>query len=93
MEPLGTDPKFQKWVKELLHDSTIKNLCVTFAKADGTERRMLCTLAEQLIPTDKLPQQAGRAAVPTTQRVFDLEKQEWRSFKWESVKSIQFSLY
>lgn len=91
-QPLGTDPKFQKWVKELLHDSNLKNLCITFTKADGTDRELFCTLAESAIPADKVPKGTGRETSDATQRVFDVEKQEWRSFKWESVKSVTFDL-
>lgn len=86
------DPDFQTWVKGLLHDENISNLCITFTKADGSERDLYCTLIESVIPTDKAPKGTGREAVATTQRVFDTEKQEWRSFKWDSVKRVQFSI-
>lgn len=87
-----TDPQFQTWVKGLLHDSNIKDLRITFIKSDGTDREMRCTLVESSIPTDKTPKGTGRVSTEDTQRVFDLEKQEWRSFKWASVKNISFSL-
>ena len=86
------DPEFQNWVKGLLHDTNVKNLCITFTKSDGTDRSMFCTLAVSAIPADKTPKGTGRETASTTQRVFDTEKQEWRSFKWESVKSVQFDL-
>lgn len=89
---LPTDPEFQTWVKDLLHDANVENLCITFTKSDGTDREMRCTLVESFIPTDKTPKGTGREAPTTTQRVFDVEKQEWRSFKWDSVKSVSFDL-
>ena len=85
-------PEFQSWVKGLLRDTNIQNLRITFTKADGTERAMRCTLVESTIPTDKVPKGAGRKASPSAQRVFDLDKGEWRSFKWEAVKRVEFDL-
>lgn len=85
-------PEFKDWVKGLLHDNVVKNLCITFTKADGTDREMQCTLLESLIPSDKAPKGTGRETSDAVQRVFDLDKQEWRSFKWESVKEVKFSI-
>lgn len=90
MELNVADTEFKSQVKELLHDSTVQNLCITFTKTDGTERQMLCTLAEQLIPSDKMPKGTGGSYTDVTQRVFDLSKSEWRSFRWDSVKSVTF---
>lgn len=92
MDIKPTDPDFQTWVKGLLHDDNLQNLCITFTKSDGTERQMRCTLVESLIPSDKIPKGSGRTTSDATQRVFDLDKQEWRSFKWESVKKVEFTL-
>jgi len=85
-----TDSEFQPWLKELLHDINVKNLCITFTKSDGTDREMRCTLSPVLIPAEKHPKQSDRSYPETTCRVFDLDKGEWRSFKWESVKEISF---
>lgn len=60
---------------------------VVFEKVDGTERIMKCTLEESSIPGD-----AGKAKDPTANfnegviRVYDVEKDGWRSFKVPSVK-------
>jgi hypothetical protein len=68
----------------------IVNVC--FTKADGTERKMLCTLVESKIPEDKRPKSTTETQSASTAgssvRVFDTEKQEWRSFRFESVISI-----
>lgn len=63
---------------------------ITFKKVDGSTRSMLCTLNPAHIPMDQLPEdyRDGETAKYTgAVRVFDLEKQEWRSFKPESVIS------
>jgi WYL_2, Sm-like SH3 beta-barrel fold len=86
--------EFKTWTLGVLHDASIKDLCVTFTKQDGSERAMRCTLVESNIPTDKIPKTTGS---PTTSngsavRVFDTEKSEWRSFRWESVTKVEFTL-
>jgi hypothetical protein len=91
-------PEFKTWLKGLLHDEHAKNLCVVFTKKDGMQRELFCTLDESRIPTDKQPKsqtsdsetagQGNESAV----RVFDTEKQEWRSFRWDSVKEVRFDL-
>lgn len=61
---------------------------VRFTKSDGTERIMKCTLREDLVvpyvkKTDRV-KGANTDVVP----VFDVEKNEWRSFKVDAVQSI-----
>lgn len=91
-------PEFRNWLKGILHDDSTKNLCVTFIKKDGTERQMFCTLAESKIPTEKQPKSQASDSTTTgsrndeSVRVFDTEKQEWRSFRWDSVKQVRFEL-
>ena len=88
-----TDPVGQEWVRGLLHDPNIEDLSITFTKKDGTERKMFCTLIEDKIPTDKKPQVGTVRPVSTeAQRVFDVEVGDWRSFRWDSIKAVEFSL-
>jgi hypothetical protein len=69
----------------------IKNSDVTvlFTKKDGTDREMLCTLAESLIPSDKRPKTENTKFSDDALRVFDLDKKEWRSFRWDSIKTVK----
>lgn len=60
---------------------------ISFEKKDGTERVMMCTLAQDNIPEDKFPKGTGHSSNDTVQKVFDVEKQEWRSFRWDSLKT------
>jgi hypothetical protein len=91
-------PEFKTWLKDILHDEHSKNLCVVFTKKDGTAREMFCTLVEGRIPADKQPkttESTGTTARPFSDdalRVFDTDKQEWRSFRWDSVKEVRFEL-
>lgn len=65
---------------------------VVFNKKDGSKREMLCTLIESNIPADKQPKTDTEKEVSSTVgsavRVFDIDKQEWRSFRWDSVISV-----
>jgi hypothetical protein len=87
------------WVRSLLQKSAIT---VSFIKADGTEREMKCTLDWTLIPDDKQPQDVPVEKLLETKkrkqpdehslRVFDLDKQEWRSFRFDRLRKINAEL-
>ena len=82
-------PEGREWIRGVLrmHETTI-----TFTKKDGTERKMLCTLLKDKIPSEKAPKDAGKAKPEDAIAVFDLEKEDWRSFRWDSVKKVEFTL-
>lgn len=86
--------EFKNWTLGLLRDDNTKDLCVTFTKKDGTERKMFCTLVEGRIPSDKLPKGEGAQSQTSGSavRVFDTEVNEWRSFRWDSVTKVEFNL-
>lgn len=87
------------WVRSLLQKQPIT---VTFIKADGTERAMLCTLDHAQIPEvpikpkpeDGIVKESKQRKQPDEHsiRVFDLEKKEWRSFRFDRLKSISAEL-
>ena len=88
------------WVRSLLQKQPIT---ITFVKADGTLRDMRCTLDWDRIPADKHPGQPSvdgivreskqrREPDPHSLRVFDLEKEEWRSFRFDRLKKITAEL-
>lgn len=63
---------------------------VVFTKKDGTERTMLATLCEALIPDDKLPKGTGtKVENGNTFAVYDTENDGWRSFNYDTVKEIE----
>ena len=88
------------WVKSLLQKGPIT---VTFIKADGTLRDMKCTLDWILIPQDKQPGQGTVDGIVKESkqrkepdihslRVFDVDKQEWRSFRFDRLQKITAEL-
>lgn len=62
---------------------------VIFKKADGSTREMRCTTDMDRIPEDKQPAGTSKVADsrhdPKLFKVFDLDKQDWRSFREERV--------
>jgi hypothetical protein len=75
--------------------TNLEGVRVLFTKKDGTEREMLCTLVSANIPTESQPKESTQSSsvVGSAVRVFDLDKKEWRSFRWDSVKSVNGVLY
>jgi hypothetical protein len=96
--------QIREWVRGLLQNGEIT---VTFTKADGTDRDMLCTLDGSRIPVSVAKPISTTAPVdgivresrkPRKEpdlhsiRVFDLEKQEWRSFRFERLRKVTATL-
>lgn len=79
----------QEWVREMMHLGAVM---VTFTKKDGTERQMASTLNPDLIPDECLPVGSDYKKNEDVQAVYDIDAQGWRSFRWDSVKNISFSL-
>jgi len=91
------------WVRSLLQNGKVT---VTFVKSDGSVRDMLCTLDHSLIPPRSVvPQRADsvdgivresrkprKEPDPHSLRVFDLEKQEWRSFRFDRLQKVTATL-
>lgn len=82
--------KFTEWLKGMLH---VGPATVTFTKADGSERVMNCTLEADKLPKVELKEGAKpRKESTTSMRVFDLDKNEWRSFTIRNVKKVEISV-
>jgi hypothetical protein len=92
------------WIRRLLQQSTVT---VTFVKADGTVRDMNCTLNWDLIPADQVPQKtpetlpidgvlkeskARKEPDVHSIRVFDMDKQAWRSFRFDRLQKVTATL-
>jgi hypothetical protein len=62
-----------------------KNVCkVTFEKADGSLRDMICTLNFDLIPIQIAGTSKPNDEVVT---VWDMEKEDWRAFRVDRLVS------
>lgn len=63
---------------------------IEFEKKDGTLRTMRCTLDESRIPEEHRPKNTETKFSDEAQRVYDLDLGQWRSFRWDSIKSIEY---
>jgi hypothetical protein len=81
--------KEKDWLIGLLRSEIVE---LTFTKKDGSERIMKCTLAEQKIPAENAPKGVDRAKSDEAVAVFDLENNGWRSFRWDSLTNISFTI-
>ena len=82
------EPKLHQWLKSML---AVTEATITFTKVDGTERIMKCTLEANKLPVVELKEDAKpRKQSDSTKalRVFDLNKNEWRSFTIKNIKNI-----
>lgn len=62
-----------------------KVMRVTFTKVNGEERVMDCTLMEGVVPETK----GGKKPNPEVLNVWDVNKNDWRSFKIANVTSFE----
>jgi len=76
---------FREWLLGVL--KTHEKVEVTFKKADGETRIMECTLKEGICPTVENPKLST-----TLCTVWALDVSAWRSFKFENIKQINFTL-
>lgn len=81
--------KEKDWLKGLLREGIVT---VEFIKKDGSARTMKCTLSESKIPSENAPKGSGKSQNDEALAVFDVEANGWRSFRYDSIKRIQFDL-
>jgi hypothetical protein len=84
---------FKKWLKSHLAFGPVT---VTFTKKDGTERVMNCTTNPELVPKVEVKEsieiKKERKINEDVMPVFDLESNAWKSFRWDSIKQVRFTL-
>lgn len=82
---MNEETKVIDWelIKEAMRNGVV---VVTFLKADGTVREMQCTLAEFLLPETA---GSGRPSNDGVVVVFDLEIEQWRSFRKDRVINVE----
>lgn len=63
---------------------------ITFIKKDGSLRHMTCTLRESVLPLqiDAEEHIQKKKLNNDVLAVFDLIEQGWRSFRWDSLKTV-----
>ena len=92
--------QFQKWLRGHLKFGSVT---VIFTKKDGTERVMKCTTSTELVPIVESKIHVTNTDNPIdfpkvkkvnedVMPVYDLESKAWKSFRWDSIKSVQFTI-
>ena len=62
---------------------------VTFTKvSDGSTRVMRCTLQDEVLDEYDVVTSGDKKPNPDVVNCFDLEAEDWRSFRVDSVKSV-----
>lgn len=79
--------QLRDWLMGLLEEQNVR---VQFEKLDGSLRNMNCTLKDAPVVEKKT--QAVRKPNEEVLVVFDVDLQEWRSFRLDSIKEVGFSL-
>lgn len=82
--------RFKKWLKGHL---AFGPTTVVFIKKDGTEREMLCTTNSDIVPFVAVTEDKKERKInEEVCAVYDIEAKGWRSFRWDSIKSVKFNL-
>lgn len=76
----------KEWLKSLLRSGVYT---VEFVKKDGSQRKMCCTLMESEIPSEFTPKGTKKTISNDSLSVFDVEVNGWRSFRYDSIVSVQ----
>ena len=67
---------------------------IIFEKTNGELREMNATVKAGLIPEDKMPtEESQRKSNPDVKVVFDVDKGEWRSFRWDRLRFVNGQIY
>lgn len=84
---------FKKWLKSHI---AFGPTTVIFTKKDGTERVMLCTTNPKLVPPAPVVESAEPKKTKKVNEevmpVYDLDAKAWKSFRWDSIKSVRFEI-
>lgn len=87
---------FRDWVTGVLR---MHNTEVEFIKTDGTLRKMSATLDPLIVPPAPEPKVLAEGEVARVKKVnlevcavWDIAAKSWRSFRFDKVKSIRFSI-
>ena len=83
---------FKRWLQDLLKT---RKVTVDFVKADGEFRSMKCTLSEDhgaKYAVNENKDKPSRKPNPEVCVVWDVNQSAWRSFRWDRIRKIEFSI-
>lgn len=80
--------------KNELKENLSKSIAqVTFTKTDGSIREMRCTLMSDYLPEKQIDENVRhvpRRESDNVLAVWDIDNQDWRSFRLDSITDIQY---
>lgn len=79
--------ELREWLTGLLAERPVE---LSFEKKDGSIREMKATLKKDLVVEYEKKTDKEKVVNEEVLPVFDLDKQEWRSFRLDSLKEIKF---
>lgn len=84
--------QLQTWVKKLL--TSDQEVVLEFYKADGTKRELRGTLNESVGAKYSMNENKENTKKPNLDVcvVYDLDKDAWRSFRWDRLTNVQYNL-
>lgn len=66
-----------------------RSAVISFTKKNGERRTMFCTLKQEFLPAlDPKKANGTRRKSETALPIFDMEIQQWRSFRLDSLESL-----
>ena len=97
LKPEWTDPDWKMYLINHLTNEYDVNVVVNFTKNDGSLRSMRSTLDAAKIPEYAHPDKSDDeitqdVASLSYLRVYDLDKQGWRTFNWDSIQSVEITV-
>jgi hypothetical protein len=81
--------QLRKWLVGVLKEQPVD---LKFEKKDGSVRKMKATLKSDMVVEYEKKTDKEKVVNEEVLSVFDLDKNEWRSFRLESLKEIHFTL-
>lgn len=85
------DPVAKDWLVSMLKQGEV---LIKFTKVDGSERTMRCTLDESLMLPLPVSVESKRTKKQNDSvlAVYDIDKESWRSFRLDSISSIEINI-
>lgn len=81
--------ELRKWLIGVLKEQPVD---LKFEKKDGSVRKMKATLKSDMVVEYEKKTDKEKVVNEEVLAVFDLDKNEWRSFRLELLKEIRFTL-
>lgn len=80
---------YRDWLSDNLRSGPVT---VYFLKKDGSERAMRCTLNEKDVVLYEKKTDRVTTVSDEVRTVYDLEKNEWRCFRYDSITKVELAL-